>query len=203
MPTGFARTYATKSVPIWQGTKKDMQLYQGGFQLAATGLVPGTTIPAGTPLIVDEAARTATIVGGGTLQAAATGNPTTYRLNKGSTAKIGDYLALTIGGAAYAITAIDITNSAYDVYTVGTTLGNAAVGANIFVSSATGGAAGAYNTGINAMLYDDKQVPFPGFGTEVAAVLRGTCYARRIPFANTTALAALTGLKWIIFSQSK
>lgn len=203
MPTGFVRTSGTNSVPIWQGTKKDMQIVQGGFALAATGLTPGATIPAGTPGIYDEAARTFTIVGGGSLQGIASGSPTTYRLNKGSTVKVGDFASLTIGGPAFAITAIDITNAAFDVITVGTTLGNAAVGANVYVSSATGASAGAYNAGINGLLYDDRIVPVAGVVESVSVVIRGTIYARRITFANTVALAAIAALKNIVWSQSK
>lgn len=203
MPTGFVRTSGTNSIPIWQGTKKDMQIVQGGFALAATGLTPGATIPAGTPGIYDEAARTFTIIGGGSLQGIASGSPTTYRLNKGSTIKVGDNIALTNGGPAFPVTAIDITNTAYDVMTVGTTLGNAAVGANVYVSSATGATAGVYNTGINGLLYDDRIVPVAGVTDSVSVVIRGTVYARRLTFANTVMLAAITALKGITWSQSK
>lgn len=201
---GFIRNPFPSSVPIWQGHGKDIQLAQGGFALGATGLPSGTIIPAGTPMIYDEAARTAIIgSGGGTLEAAAAANPVTYRLNKGSTIKVGDNIALTIGGDAHPVTAIDTSNAAYDVYTVGTTIGNAAVGASVYVSSAAGVAAGVYPTTINGLLYEDSQVPVSGQTTTVSVVIRGTVYARRIPYVVTGGLAAISGLDDINFSQSK
>lgn len=198
MAIGLTRSVGTIGIPIWHGLDKDIQLAQGGFALSATGLPAGSLIPAGTPVVFDEAARTASIIGGGNLQAAATGNPTVYRLNKGNTVKVGDYMALVAGGAAYAITAIDTSNAAYDSVTVGTTLGNASIGAAVFVSSATGASAAAY-AAANGLLYDDT---LANTGESISAVIRGTVYARRLPF-YTAGLAAVTGLKNIIFSQSK
>lgn len=203
MPIGMTRSLGTNSIPIWQGLDKDIQLAQGGFVLAATGLTPYNIIPAGTGLIIDEAARTATLVGGAVLQANATNSATTYRVLKGSTVKVGDYLSAVAGGTAYAITAIDTTNSAYDVLTVGTTLGvGYSAGQTLFVSTATGATASAY-AAVNAMLYEDTVVPPTGVLVSVSAVIRGTVYARRIPYAYSAGFAALAGLKNIIFSQSK
>lgn len=201
MSLGFQRTTNTNSIPLWEGLNKDIQLAQGGFALNSTGLALGSVIPAGTPLIFDEAARTASIAGGGTLQANATNVATQYRLLKNSTVKIGDYLAATVGGAAYAITAIDTTNAAYDLATVGTTLGVAlTAGTGLFISTATGAGAGAFPTGVNGLLYDEKVIDYSV--KSVTAVIRGTCYLRRLP-SYTVGLAAQTGLKNIIFSNSK
>lgn len=203
MPTGFVRTAGTRSIPIWQGGKKDISIAQGGFQLVTTGYVPGQLIPAGTPMKFDEAARTATVgSGGGNLQLAATGNPVVYRVNKGHTLQVGQFMALTVGSAAYAITAIDISNAAYDAVTVGTTLGNAIVGAAVFQSSATGANAAAYDAAINGLLYDDRTVPVVGVVDSASVVIRGIVYARRLPW-YTAGLAAITALKNIIWSQSK
>lgn len=200
MPIGFTRSIGTNSIPVWQGIGKDIQLAQGGFALNATGLNSDTIIPAGTPFVFNETNRTATMVGGGSLQAAALASDTTYKVNKGSTYKVGDNFGSIAGGAAYPITAIDTSNSAYDVITVGTTLGVAlAVGANTFASSATGATSAAYPA-INGLLYDDTQAIA---GESVSIVIRGTIYARRIPFAYSAALAALPALDDIIFSQSK
>lgn len=199
---GWKRTVGTLSIPIWQGTDDDLQLAQGGFQLLAPGYPDDTIIPAGVGIVFDEAARTATFSGGAVLQAAATGNPLTYRVMKNAPVKIGDNIAFTVGGAAYPVTAIDITNLAYDVLTVGTTLGNSAVGTGLFVSTATGATAGALPAGVNGMLYDDVLVK-NGYYVSCSVVIRGTVYARRIPYANPAGLAVLAGLKFIIFSQSK
>lgn len=200
MSLGFQRTLNTNSIPVWQGLDKDIQLAQGGFALNSTGLAQGAIIPAGTPVVFDEAARTATIVGGSTLQANATNIATTYRVNKGHTHKVGGYLAAATGGAAYAITAIDPSNALYDVLTVGTTLGVAlTAGTGLFESSATGASAAAYPA-VNGLTYGETVIDYSV--KAINAVIRGTCYARRLP-SYTTSLAALTGLKFIIFSQSK
>lgn len=200
MAIAVTRQTLTNQVPIWQGSGKDIQLAQGGFALSATGLPINTVIPAGTPVVFDEAARTASIVGGGTLQATASSSATTYRVNKGHTFKVGDYLSAVIGGTAYAITAIDTTNTAYDTLTVGTTLGvGYSAGQNLFVSSATGATASAY-AAINGLLYDDT---FGNAGESISVVIKGTVYARRIPFAYNASLAAIAALSHIIFSQSK
>ncbi len=200
MALALVRSIGTIGIPIWQGLDKDIQIAQGGFALVLTGLTPGSMLPAGTPLVIDEAARTATAVPVGTLQAAATGSPTQYRINKNSGFVVGSNFAFAgTGAAAYPITAIDTTNSGYDLITVGTTIGNGAVGAGVFASSATGATASAYTAGINALLYDDT---LANVGESVSAVIRGTVYARRIA-SYSAGLAALAGLKNIIFSQSK
>jgi hypothetical protein len=200
MELAITRTAGSAGIPIWQGTGKDIQLAQGGFLLSVTGYLPYSTISAGTPVVFDEAARTATITGSGTLQAAATGTPTQYRLNKGHGFKVGDYMAAAgTGGAAYAITAIDQTNTSYDLVTLGTTIGNLAVGAGVYASTATGASASAYPTGVNGLLYADCKAVA---GESCSVVIRGTIYARRMA-SYSAALAALTGLKNIIFSQSK
>lgn len=196
----LTRETGGSSIPIWQGTDDDIQLAQGGFYLAATGLPAGTIIPAGTGFVFDEATRAATMWGGAVLYADAGNTDVTYQVKKGHTLIVGKYLAAVSGGKAYAITAIDTSNAAYDVLTVGTTLGAAlTAGANLFASTATGASAAAH-AAINGLLYDDKLATV---GQDVSLVIRGTVYARRIPYAYSTAFAALTGLKNIIFSQSK
>lgn len=201
MAIGMTREVGVNSIPIWQGTGKDIQLAQGGFSLAATGLTAGAVIPAGTGFVFDEATRVATLWGGAVLYADATDVATTYQVKKGHTFVVGKYLASVVGGKAYAITAIDTTTSTlYDILTVGTTLGVAlTAGANFFSSTATGASAAALPA-INGLLYDDT---LANTGESVSLVIRGTVYARRIPFTYSTALAALTGMKNIIFSQSK
>jgi len=196
----ITRETGASSIPIWQGGNDDMQLAQGGFYLASTGLPAGTIIPAGTGFVYDEATRVATMWGGAVLYADAGNTDVTYQVKKGHTLIVGKYLAAVSGGKAYAITAIDTSNAAYDVLTVGTTLGAAlTAGANLFASTATGASAAA-QPAINGLLYEDK---IAVVGQDVSLVIRGTVYARRIPYAYSTSFAALTGLKNIIFSQSK
>lgn len=203
MALAVIRSVGSTGIPVWQGTKKDMGIVQGGFALSAPLLTPANLIlPAGSPVIYDEAARTAIVYGSAVLQAAATGSPTAYHVIKGAPVKVGDILALSalgVGAGAFAITAIDTTNAGFDILTFGTTLGNAAVGTGLYVSSATGASASAYPPTINGLLYEDT---FANAGESVSVVLRGIAYARRIP-AYSAGLAALTGLKNIFFSQSK
>ena len=195
MGMGLTRTFGTTEIPVWQGTNKDIQLAQGGFLLDTTGFDAGYVLPAGTPMAFNSATRVAKALKVATLTANATNTATTYQVAKGHNFKVGDYFAAAPGGAAYAITAIDTTNAAYDVITVGTTLGVALTsGALLFGSSATGASAASYG-GVNGLLYDDVTV---GTGVSCSVVIRGTVYARRVPYS--TGLEA--ALPRIIYSQS-
>lgn len=196
---GVIRTLNTASVPVWQGTGKDIQLLQGGCTLVITGLVAGRVVPAGTPLIYDETARTATVLHSGIAYANAGGAAVTYQVGKNNGFAVGDYLASgATGGKAYAITAIDTTTSTdYDILTVGTTIGAVTAGDTLYASTATGATASALPA-CNGLLYDDAVV---ASGTAVSVVIRGTVYARRVVY--TTSIAALAGLSKIIYSLSK
>jgi hypothetical protein len=200
MALAITRTTGTSGIPVWQGIGKDIQLAQGGFALDLTGLTPGALLPAGSLVVFDEATRTATVTPTATLQAAASGSPTSYRLNKGSGVKVGTNISFAgAGGPAYPVLTLDTSNTAYDTVTVGTTIGNAAVGTAIYGSTATGASASAYPAA-NGLLYDDT---LANAGESVSVVIRGTIYARRMPGGYSAGIAALTGLKNIIFSQSK
>lgn len=195
---GVIRTLNAASVPVWQGLDDNIQLLQGGCTLVITGLTPGRIISAGTPLIYDEAARTATVLHSGIAYANAGGAATTYKVGKNNGFAVGDYLASgATGGKAYAITAIDTTNADYDELTVGTTIGAVTAGDTLYASTATGATASALPA-CNGLLYDDAVV---AAGTAVSVVIRGTVYARRVIY--TASIGALTGLKNIIYSQSK
>lgn len=199
MGLGLTRDTGANSIPVWQGIGKDIQLLQGGVLLATTGIAANTVIPAGTPVVYDEAARTATFTGTGVMYASAGGSATTYQVKKGHTLKVGDYFASgAAGGKAYAITAIDTTNALYDTITVGTTIGATTAGDLVYASTATGATASAYAV-INGLLYADTIVGVSGAGEEISVVIRGTVYARRVPY--NTSIAAL--LDDIIYSQSK
>lgn len=200
MGLGFTRNIPTGSIPVWQGDGADIQTAQGGFRLVTTGFAAGDVIKAGTPLVFDEAARTATVLRAGVAYALAGGSATTYQMTKGGTLKVGDYLASgATGGKAYAITAIDTSNAAYDVLTVGTTIGAVAAGDTLYASTATGATASALPAA-NGLLYDDQLIAVVDNSYSVSAVIRGTVYARRVPYS--AAIAALTGLRFIIYSQS-
>jgi hypothetical protein len=199
MAIGYTRSTGVNSIPVWQGTDKDIQLAQGGFALVNPALAStDTIIPAGTPMVFDESTRTAVIVGGAFAQATVGGTATAYPVLKGHTLKVGDFLASgAVGTKAYAITSIDTTNVLFDTITVGTSIGAVTAGDYLFVSSATGATASAYPA-VNGLLYAETQAQA---GEDVSAVIRGTVYARRVPYS--AALAALAGLKNIIYSQSQ
>lgn len=196
---GFVRAFGIAGVPVYQ-RDKGFLLAQGGFALDKTNLVAGQIIPAGTPLIFDETARTAVVGSFGTLYANATNVATTYQIKKGSVLKTGDYFSATPGGTAYAITAIDTSNAAYDVITVGTTLGAALTAGQLFFKSTATGATASALPAFNGLLYDDTTV-VAGIAQTVSAVIRAVVYARRVPYS--TQLAALSGLDDITYSQSK
>lgn len=202
---GFKRTYAPSNVVVWMRDKA-MLLASGGFVLVTTGLQELDVLPKGSPLVFDEAARTATVLRTGVLFADAANTDVVYQVKKSLNPnqplfKVGDYLAAVSGGKAYAITAIDSTTyTDHDNVTVGTTLGVAlTAGATLFNSTATGASAAAFPA-INGLLYEETLVEL-SFKQAVSAVIRGTVYARRVPY--TAALAALSGLDDIIYSQSK
>lgn len=188
------KTVVNSGVQVWQ---KVLETARGGFTLDNTGLATGLTIPAGTLLGYDESTRKAAVLKTATMQAAAADDAVAYKVLKGSAFAVGDDIASVKGGKAYAITAIDTSNSDYDQLTVGTTLGVALVSGDvIFQSSATGATVAAYNVAPKGLLYEDTDV---AADVDVSVVIRGTVYARRIPGTN----AALQGLvPLIIFSQS-
>lgn len=174
---------------IVQWVKVD-QLATGGFILNDSVLnTPGLVIPAGTPVYINEATRLATIAKLAVVYEIVSSGAA-YKVKKGSNLAVG-MSAKKASGTAYAITAIDITNAAYDLVTTGTTLGTFAVGDAIYVDDAG-------TTGANGLTYADATLNDNG-DAEVGVVLRGTIYARRVSPIPATVQALLTH---IIFSQS-
>lgn len=94
---------------------------RGGISIA-TSVLGGDYIKQGA-VVSAPTNGICNIVKVGVLYAAATATDTTYKVKKHSNFAVGDYITAATGGTAYAITAIDYTNSAYDVITIGTTLG--------------------------------------------------------------------------------
>jgi len=181
-------------IPVFQNTP---EIAQGGFTLDITGLTLGAVVPAGTVMGFDEATRKAAPLKVAKLQADATNVAVAYQVEKGSLVIVGDNLAAVVGGKAYPVTVIDKTNAAYDVLTVGTTLGVAlTAGTGLFISSATGAAAAVYATAAKGLLYQETKV---AVNEPVAIAIHATVYARRIPVV-TPEIKAL--LPQISFSQS-
>jgi hypothetical protein len=200
MSLGFTKTIGTTGIPVWQGFPEPLP---GGFKVANTGMSAGQVFPAGSLCIEDEVARTCVILGGAKAYATAGGAATTYNVYKGSGLKVGDYLAKsTAGGKAYAITAIDTTTSNdYDIVTVGTTIGAVTAGDQLYASTATGATASALPAA-TSILHQEVIVSGAGIVDSCSVVKHGHIYARRMPLYSAD-VAALTGLKNIIFMQSK
>ena len=190
----LTREKSTGGVPIFQQVPENAQ---GGFVLDTTGLTSGLLVPAGTVMGADAVTRLAKVLKVATVQANAGNTDVAIRVLKGHLFIVGDYLAAVVGGKAYAITAIDQTNAAYDVLTVGTTLAVAlTAGDALFQSSATGASAAVYATVAKGLLYQGVYV---GANEAVSVAIRATVYARRIPIVTAEIKALLPN---IIFSQS-
>lgn len=193
----ISQTSVNSGVPIWQ-TGKSPETAQGGFTLDPGNYSDGDVIPAGSPMGFDETTRKASKVVIAVLTAAAGTTDTTYKVAKGAGLIIGTKLGASVGGTAYAVTAIDTSNADYDSVTLGTTLGVAlAAGTALFESSATGATAAVLATTPKGLLYSDVTV---GGNADVAIVLRGTVYANRIGAIPADVKKALPAT--ILFSQS-
>ncbi len=190
------KTTLNNGVPVFQNR---IESAQGGFVLDDSTLTAGATVKAGHPLGYDESTRKAKVVKLFSVFENASNSATDIKVYKGHHGKVGDYVAKTVGSAAYAITAIDTSNAAYDVITVGTTLGSALTAGTdvLFQSSATGASAAAYSVTAKGLLYEDTDV---AAGVSVSVVIRGTVYERRVPAVPA---AVKTAMPHIIYSSSK
>lgn len=120
------------------------------------------------------------------------------KLVKGHFFEVGEYVAATVGGAAYAISAIDTSNSDYDLVTLETALGVAlSAGDVVFKSSATGASDGALHVTPKGLLFDNVKVED---NVTCGVVLRGTVYKKRV--ANGIHSEVEDALPLIIFSES-
>lgn len=189
------KTTVNGGIPVFQSR---LESAYGGFVLDHSTLTVGDTVKAGQPLGYDEATRKAKVVKLFKVYENASSSATAIKVYKGHHGKEGDYVAVTVGGAAYAITAIDTANALYDTLTVGTTLGVALTADTsvLFQSSATGASAAAYSVTAKGLLYEDTDV---SAGVSVSVVTRGTVYERRVPAATAVVKAAIPQ---ILYSSS-
>jgi hypothetical protein len=135
----------------------------GGFTLDKTNLKDGTDyLEKGALMAADFKTRKAKLVKTAVVHEAAGETATSIKVEKKGKShhfKKGDNIAKTVGGAAYAISNIDTSNSEYDVIKVGTTLGETlAVGDVLFESSATGVDAATEANVANAILIHDAEI---------------------------------------------
>ena len=194
MSLQISKEVVSEGVPIFQ---KVLETARGGLTLDNTGLTAGKTIPGGTPALYDEGTRMVKVLKTAEIIEVAGSSATTYKVKPGSLLSVGDYIGKTVGGAAYAITAVAPSGSDYDAVTVGTTLGAMVVGDSLFQSSATGASAAALNITPNGLTYEDYGVEVD---KDISVVIRGTVYARRVPAAPSDVKSALP---LIIYSQSR
>lgn len=185
------KEYATSGVPIWQS--KNTQVAQGGFLLDDSAYATeGTVVPAGIPIGFDEATRKAKVCKFGIAQADATDAATTYKVEKGHNLAVGMTVISGAAAAGKEITAIDTESEDYDELTLEATLGVAiAKGDTIQVAD------DGYNK-LKGLLYSAAVVNSNGVA-DIAVVLRGTVYERRIMALSAAVKAKLPH---IIFSQS-
>ncbi|MBR8535394.1 hypothetical protein KDU71_07465 [Carboxylicivirga sediminis] len=134
----------------------------GGFTFDRSVLKDGVDmLEKGALFAADYANKTAKLVKTAKLHANATNAATDYQVGKNHQFKVGEYFAATKGGAAYAITAVDTSNAAYDVITLGTTLGVALTAADdvvFFESSAEGADVAAEKNVANTVLIHDQKL---------------------------------------------
>jgi hypothetical protein len=190
----YSTQKGTGSIPVWQGGPTSLELVQGGFALDRTGLPDGFVLQAGTPMVFNEATRTAKPVITGVVFANAGATATDYQVKKGHGFIVGQNFATKTGNKAFPITAINTSNADYDVITVGTTIGAVTAGDFVFASSTTGASNSSFG-GVNGLLYADRKVDDM---ETVSIVRRGAIYARRVPYSADLAAA----LPLIFYSQS-
>lgn len=128
----------------------------GGFTLDRDNLPAGIDfLPKGSLIAADFATRKAVVVKTAVVHAAADADAVEIKVGKSHLLKVGDIIAKAKGGTSYAITAIDTSSDAYDVITVGTTLGALAAGDVLFESTEAGATAGAEANVANGILIHD------------------------------------------------
>lgn len=193
MGLGLKRKEATGDIPVYQIVH---EVSQGGYAFDINGLIPGSTVPAGTVFIADDNMRKAKPLKTATVVAIAAADALVYQIAKGSQFATGNNIALVVKGKAYPAT-IDKSNALYDTLTVPTSLGAAAVG-DVLFQSATTGATNSSLPGVpTGTLLEDRKAEA---NTSLTLALRATIYARRIPGVPAEVKALLP---LIIFSQSK
>lgn len=197
--------------PIWQDPAfaRTHSIAGGGKIVNVTEL--NTVIPKGTPVLIDETLRTATIsIRLKVYETEASGSAVQYKVYKAHLGSVGMKLMkapATQGGTAtgVSITVIDDSNADYDLITVDSTLGALTAG-DILGEAAAAGAGVALLAEPNGLTYDDRHIEAAGITYMASAVQRGVVFERRIiPLAPVDKLALSNGTTgaYITFSQTK
>lgn len=113
-----------------------------GVTVSTADLPAGSKLLEGTVVGLDKTTGVYHVVKTAKLAAAADNAAVVYTVKKGHLFKVGDYVCLKTGAAAYAITGIstNATDSTCDDITVGTTLGRAAAKGDALIHSGKTGA---------------------------------------------------------------
>lgn len=202
-----AETAIGGDIPIWQDTEKARRnSYQGGFLI---GNAPSAQalLPAGMPVSIDEATRTATICYRFEVYEDAASSATTYKIVKDA----GVHNQLEVGmvlmkmpatlagtGVAYAVATLDTSNADYDSFTVATTLGAVTAG-GILAEGASVGTGKALKAVAVGLSYDDRFIEDDSLGYAISVVYDAPVYARRIKPIAAIERANMN----ILFSESK
>jgi hypothetical protein len=175
-------------------TKLDVRT--SGATVAAADLTDQDTVLAGT-VIGKDTNGLFHVIKSAKLYASATNVATTYQVLKGHNAKVGDVFGI-IGDAAYAISAINTSNAAYDVFTLGTTLGVALSAGDILTqatAAAADNAALAYTPiGMVGFSYTNTS----GDSNLAQVVLRGCAIESNIPPIHATVKALLPQITYSV-----
>lgn len=165
-----------------------------GVTVCSADLVAGVPLIEGTA-IGKDAAGLFHAVKTAQLTETANNSATSYKVKKGHHFKKGDYVMVKVGAKAYAITAIDTSETTHDTITVGTTLGVEVKqgGALVQADKESTNNTSAFKYVPKAMTgdsYDVRELD----NHLVAAVTIGQFKESVIPVQNDDIKAALTGI---------
>jgi hypothetical protein len=178
---------------------KAFEYFTGGFSVSLTGYA-GVTLPEGSLVRVDEAARTTTLIRTGVLKEKA---PATTRLHIADDGAypllfaVGNKVCVSGGATASTIRTVKSTTASGMVITVATAINRGTAGTVIFETVSHGlGASLAVKTVANAVVAHDTEI-----GGSLTALRRGTAYKNRLQPHITGHLADLPST--ILLSNSK
>lgn len=175
---------------------------QGGGTIARADLVtaifknvPLDELPPLVFVVKDPATGIYHALKTASVQTAATAGATAYQVKKNHLFSVGD--AVTVGGgytgASDVITAIDKSNSAYDVITVDGSIGAAAVDAVLVqakVKAAAGSAVPPYGDTSSELVITMSKVDLTVANQSAGLLVRGTVNGSILPFPLDSALKA-------------
>jgi hypothetical protein len=182
----YFENFDSPEAAIWE--PESVKLIEGGVLLDVTTSDFKTTtqrVKKGSPLYVNYSTRKAVLVKTAKVYANVGSTGVSIKVYKNHELNVGEYLAKTVGGTAYAISSITTTNADYDTVVVGTTLGALTAGDILFESSATGASAAAEKYTVNSLLAEEVDITLDNrhIGVVVGAM---NVHENRLPFGLTT-----------------